>query len=256
MGELAWERVSDANTVVKLGEQVTVKVIKLDWPKHRITLSLRQAGSDPWDGIEAKLMVGMSYKGKVTRLADFGAFVQLEPGLEGLLHISKLAPGRRIGHPREVVDAGQELDVYIEGIDTERRRIALSLEQRRPTAAAAAAGSDPAPPEAAAVGAEVKGTVVEVRPFGVFVKLSERQTGLLHLSEIEAAGGGKSAMMRDFPVGKEVTVLVKAYKEGKVSLALPGAHNEDGDYRQFLSDGQQPPRDLGSLGGLFDQIKL
>ena len=109
MGELAWERVADANTVVKLGDKVTVKVIKLDWPKNRITLSLRQAGSDPWEGIEAKLMVGMSYKGKVTRLADFGAFVQLEPGIEGLLHISKLGAGRRIGHPREVVEAGQEL---------------------------------------------------------------------------------------------------------------------------------------------------
>ncbi|WP_448872288.1 30S ribosomal protein S1 [Desulfobulbus propionicus] len=125
ISELAWGQTDRVEDVLSRGQQVEVVVKRLDWEKDRISLSLRDTLANPWDTAVSRYPVGSVHQGKVSRLADFGAFVTLEPGIDGLLHISKLGTGRRIHHPREVVEAGQDLTVKIESVDASQKRIAL-----------------------------------------------------------------------------------------------------------------------------------
>jgi len=126
ISELAWERTEKTEDVVKEGEEIKVLIREIDWENDRISLSLRQAQADPWLNVTDNYPVGQRLSGTVTKLMPFGAFVQLEPGVEGLLHISKLGQGRHINHPQEVVKEQQEIDVLIEKIDTDERRISLT----------------------------------------------------------------------------------------------------------------------------------
>jgi len=125
ISELAWGQTDRVDDVLSRGQRVEVIVKRLDWDKDRISLSLRETLPNPWDTVVTKFPVGSVHLGTVCRLAAFGAFVTLEPGVDGLLHISKLGAGRRIHHPREVVEVGQEMTVKIESIDTAQKRIAL-----------------------------------------------------------------------------------------------------------------------------------
>lgn len=125
ISELAWGQTDRVEDVLSRGQQVEVIVKRIDWDKDRLSLSLRETLANPWDSVVAKYPVGSVHQGQVCRLTAFGAFVTLEPGVDGLLHISKLGAGRRIHHPREVVETGQEMTVKIESIDTEQKRIAL-----------------------------------------------------------------------------------------------------------------------------------
>jgi small subunit ribosomal protein S1 len=128
ISELAWGQTDRVEDVLSLGQHVQVIIKRLDWEKNRISLSLRETTENPWDQITTKYPVGSVHQGRVSRLAAFGAFVTLEPGIDGLLHISKLGAGRRIHHPREVLEAGQELTIKIESIDTVQKRLALTPE--------------------------------------------------------------------------------------------------------------------------------
>jgi small subunit ribosomal protein S1 len=128
ISELAWGQTDKVEDVLHRGQQVEVIIKRLDWDRDRISLSLRETMANPWDQVLTQYPVGSVHQGMVSRLAAFGAFVTLEPGIDGLLHISKLGAGRRIHHPREVVEAGQELTVKIESIDSAQKRIALTPE--------------------------------------------------------------------------------------------------------------------------------
>ncbi len=128
ISEIAWGRVENINDLLSVGQQVTLAVLKLDWDQDRITLSLRAAQPDPWEQLD--LTKGACLQGSVARLVDFGAFVTLRPGIDGLLHISKLGKGRRLNHPREVLEPGQLVEVCIEEIDCDRKRIALALPEQ------------------------------------------------------------------------------------------------------------------------------
>jgi len=125
ISELAWGQVDRVEDVLSRGQQVEVIVRKLDWDKDRISLSLKETLENPWDKVTDTYAVGSTHTGLVSRLAQFGAFVTLEPGVDGLIHISKLGAGRRINHPREVLEQGQEITVRIDGIDPESKRISL-----------------------------------------------------------------------------------------------------------------------------------
>lgn len=128
LSELAWGQTERVEDILSRGQQVQVVIKRLDWDKDRISLSLRDTTANPWDQVLVKYPVGTVHQGRVSRLADFGAFVTLEPGIDGLLHISKIGAGRRIHHPREVLEAGQELTVKIESVDTVQKRLALTPE--------------------------------------------------------------------------------------------------------------------------------
>ncbi len=126
ISEIGWSRVDNINDYYAVDQKVSVLVKKLDWDADRITLSIKETLADPWDAAAAKLSSGTILTGTVVRLAPFGAFVNLEPGVDGLVHISKLGKGRRIHHPREVLEEGQELEVQVESVDTVDKRISLA----------------------------------------------------------------------------------------------------------------------------------
>jgi len=125
ISEIGWSRIEKVEDYFSVGQKVQVIVKKIDWDKDRISLSYKETLGDPWDEVEQKFAVGTSHQGSVARLAQFGAFITLAPGIDGLIHISKLGKGRRINHPREILETGQNIDVTIEGVDTSERRISL-----------------------------------------------------------------------------------------------------------------------------------
>lgn len=248
IGELSWGRVKQAEDVVAAGDKVSVRVAKIDWDKDRITLSLRLMHEDPWLSVEGKYHPTRRYVGVVAKLMDFGAFVSLEPGIDGLVHISKLGAGKRLAHASEVLEEGQQLEVVVESVDLERKRISLVLENTQIGRTLEVDG------DSVRVGAEVEGTVEDVKEFGVFIRLSPQHTGLLHVSEIDFEGGGnKTKEMRDrFAPGSAVTVRVKGIEGKRVSLELP---LEAGENMQDLLEDDKSG-DLGSISSMFDGLEL
>lgn len=130
ISEIGWGRVEDIREHLAAGQELEVAVIKLDWEKNRITLSLKENLPDPWDQVDMKFLTGSLHTGKVTRLTKFGAFVTLEDGVDGLIHISKLAAGKKLNHPGEVLSQGQNVSVRVERVEREKRRIALALAEQ------------------------------------------------------------------------------------------------------------------------------
>lgn len=290
LSELAWKRGVNPDDIVKQGQEVTVVVREIDWDRKRISLSLKAAGGDPWTSISERLVVGMGIHGVVTQLMPFGAFVELEPGIEGLIPISRLGAGRRIRDAGEVVKIGQEVEVVIESMDLERRRFSLALAARggqagggqadaeqppapaepvraaapAPVSAdgAAAAAAAPAAPTVA-VGLEVKGVVEGIKEFGVFLRLPNGKTGLLHVSEMGMPNTPTRlrTMHNQYAAGKEVAVVVKSMEGDRISLTLPetlakavAEAEATADVRQFANSAPA----LGSLGSMLnlDTLKL
>lgn len=127
VSEISWERVQQLRDHLSVGQELQVSILQLDWDRDRITLSLKQTLPDPWEKVLERYPEGSRHTGKVVRLAAFGAFVSLEPGLDGLVHVSRLGAGKRVNHPREVLSQGQEVAVKVESLDVERKRISLAL---------------------------------------------------------------------------------------------------------------------------------
>lgn len=253
LGELAWKRGVKAEDVVSAGMSVTVMVRDLDWERQRISLSLRSTQGDPWADIEARYVTGVTCSGVVTQLMPFGAFVELEPGIEGLIPISKLGGGRRIMTPGEVVKVGEAVEVTIESIDLERRRLSLTLSGQ----IGKTATGEPARP--AAEGATLTGVVEGVREFGVFIRLPDGKTGLLHVSQMELVDGPNRIRMmtNQYPIGKTVEVIIREVDGERISLTLPSTlqkekDEETADLTQFRNTAPQ----LGTLGGIVDLDKL
>jgi small subunit ribosomal protein S1 len=176
---LSWGWVKNPREVVNLNQEIEVKVLKLDRNKGKISLGLKQTRPDPWSLVKEKYQVGSMVSGKVTHLTNFGAFVEIEEGLEGLIHISDLSWDKRISHPKEVVYVGQTLEVKILDINAREKRMALGLKQIQP---------DPWQKlvEKYKVGDVVSGKVQEITNFGVFVNLAPGIDGLIHVSELDS----------------------------------------------------------------------
>ncbi len=256
MRELSWERDVKAEDIVKPGDTVGVIVQSIDWEKNRISLSLRYASGNPWDNAAARYIVGSRHRVTITRLMAFGAFAELEPGVEGLLHVSKLGGGRRIHHAREVVAEGDQLEVQVESFDADAQRIGLSPVDER-IDRLSEQNSDQLLP-----GTNVTGIVESIREFGVFVKLSAEKTGLLHISEtgVPRVGSPIAQMGKLFSEGSDVSVVVKSVEGDRISLTTVekwGADRSDPEAEAvaYLSK-QKKPQTLGSLGDLFDGLEL
>jgi small subunit ribosomal protein S1 len=243
MSEMAWYRVADSSEVLSQGDRLRVKVIDLDWDRNRFALSRKRTLEDPWSRAGETYFEGKKHKGLVTRLADFGAFVQLEPGVEGLIHISNLGMGRRINHPKEAVGEGEEVEVTVLSVDGEARRIGLALD---------VVATGQAETAELRKGNLVTGTVDSVVDFGVFVSLPGGKTGLLHVSEIEGAGRGD--LRRKFVPGEpvQVEILDTDPAADRISLSTRSlAHRaEDSRFKEFAAS-----RDEGSFGTLGDLLK-
>src|SRR5262249_8026229 len=195
---------------LRLGEAVTVKVLKVDEEKGRISLSLKALDGDPWAAVPGRLRERQVVRGRLVRATEFGIFVELLPGVDGLLHVSEI-PRSRSGALREAAAAGAEVTVMIVSIDGEKRRIALALAPED-----AAAGDEVA--STVAVGALLTGTVERVEPSGVFVRLGPGQTGLVPNAELGTQRG--TDHRKAFPAGSSLKVLVLAVDEGGRRIRL------------------------------------
>src|SRR2546422_526027 len=176
--DMSWGRINHPSEVIRIDEEVEVKVLKVDKEKERISLGLKQKQESPWTNIETKYPVGSRIKGKVVNVLTYGAFVQLEDGVEGLVHISEMSWTKRINHPNQVVSPGDEIEVVVLEIKKEKQEISLGLKQLE---------EDPWTrqiPEKYEVGSVVAGEVTKITNFGVFVKLEDDLEGLLHISEL------------------------------------------------------------------------
>jgi len=232
--------------VLSVGQEVTLKIIGLDWEKNRLTLSLKALKTDPWTGVSERYAVETRVKGVIVRLAPFGAFVNLEPGVDGLIHISNLGAGRHINHPKEVAEVGQWVEPLVLAVDEANKKISLTLEQPK---------EEVALPE---VGDVVEGTVERVMPYGIFLKLESGASGLIPNSEMGTPKGTNHSRM--FPVGTRIQVIVigSDKQSRKVSLSRNAvsekvAQDEFKHYRTQQKGDDQASSALGSFGALLQE---
>lgn len=244
--EISWDRSRRPEDTFSVGQEVTAKIIALDWDANRLTLSMKALEPDPWQGVEQRYLVDAKVNGTIMRLAPFGAFVMLEPGVEGLIHISNLGAGRRINHPKEVVEVGQAVEVYVLAVDPEKRKISLSIEQKMKAE----------PIVLPAVGERVDGTVDKVMPFGIFVKIGSGLSGLVPNSEIGSTGS--KDIKRAFPQGAKVQAIVVEVDQGsgKIRLSRKAVTDNESkeEYTQYVDSAKQA-ESSSSLGSLGDILK-
>ena len=179
VSDISWSRVNKPEDVLSVGQQIQVRILKIDPDTKKISLGLKQLQPEPWEAAQGKYQVGQRITGAVTRLADFGAFVEIEPGVEGLIHISEMSWGKKIHHPGDVLKQGDTVDTVILGIKPEERRISLGLKQTLSDPWADITSKFP-------VGSQVEGPVTKIMAFGAFVQIADGVEGLVHVSEISA----------------------------------------------------------------------
>jgi small subunit ribosomal protein S1 len=212
--DIAWRRVNHPTEVLNIGQTVKVKIIKINHETHRISLGMKQLLADPWEGIEAKYPVGTRFSGRVTNITDYGAFVELEPGIEGLIHVSEMSWTKKNVHPGKIVSSSQEVEVQVLEVDSSKRRISLGLKQtlQNPWEAFA----DKFKP-----GTEVEGEVKNKTEFGLFLGLDGDVDGMVHLSDLDWNRAGEVAI-EDYKKGdmvKAVVLDVDVEKE-RISLGI------------------------------------
>ncbi|MDH4190716.1 MAG: 30S ribosomal protein S1 [Betaproteobacteria bacterium] len=225
--DLAWRRVKHPTEVLAVGDEVTAKVLKFDAEKNRVSLGLKQLGEDPWVGISRRYPQGTRLFGKVTNLTDYGAFVEVESGIEGLVHVSEMDWTNKNVHPSKVVQVGDEVEVMILEVDEDRRRISLGMKQCMPNP------WDDFGREFKK-GDRVKGQIKSITDFGVFVGLSGGIDGLVHLSDLSWSEGGEDSVKR-FKKGDEVEAVVLAIDVERERISL-GVKQLDGDpFTNFIA---------------------
>ena len=198
--DMAWRRVRHPSEVVQVGQELTAKVLKFDAEKSRVSLGLKQLGDDPWHGVSRRYPTGTRLFGKVTNIADYGAFVEIEPGIEGLVHVSEMDWTNKNVAPSKVVSLGDEVEVMVLEIDEDKRRISLGMKQCKANPWEEFAGS-------VKRGDKVKGPVKSITDFGVFVGLAQGIDGLVHLSDLSWNEPGETAV-RNYKKGQEVEAIV------------------------------------------------
>jgi small subunit ribosomal protein S1 len=251
VSEMGWSRVTDISQVVQPGDEITVKVLRVDDDKQKISLGLKQLSADPWLRVPETYEIGQVRTGRVTRLAEFGAFVELEPGIEGLAHASTFAPTGRSQGWSTLVAAGMTGAFEILSIDLEKKRIGVALV---PEGSARAGGTAPAQSEIVP-GARLSGKVERHEKFGVFVFLAPGRTGLIPMGE---TGVAKEAdIARAFPIGADVEVVVlEADPSGRrirLSAKAVVDAQEAADVREYGDRGDGTPAE--GLGSLADQLR-
>ena len=212
--DMAWRRIAHPSEVLNIGETVKVQVIKVNPESQRISLGMKQLESDPWDGVEVKFPVSAKFTGRVTNITDYGAFVELEPGIEGLVHVSEMSWTKKNVHPGKIVSTSQEVEVVILDVDPAKRRISLGLKQTMDNPwEAFAAGNQ--------VDALVEGEIKGITEFGLFVGLEDGVDGLVHLSDITWSGSGEEAAAQ-YQKGQtvKVKVLDVSIEKERISLGI------------------------------------
>ncbi len=210
--DMSWRRVNHPSQVLAVGDTVKVQIVKINAETQRISLGMKQLQSDPWDGVEAKYPVGAKYSGRVTNITDYGAFVELEPGVEGLVHVSEMSWTKKNVDPGKIVSTSQEVEVLVLDVDPEKRRISLGLKQCQANPWEAFAAANPP-------GAKVKGEVRNITEFGLFIGLDAELDGMVHLSDIDWNEAGDQAIQR-YAKGDEVEAKVLDIDVEKERISL------------------------------------
>ncbi|HZX31634.1 MAG TPA: 30S ribosomal protein S1 [Rhodocyclaceae bacterium] len=225
--DLAWRRVRHPSEVLAVGDEVTAKILKFDAEKNRVSLGLKQLGEDPWVGIARRYPSGTRLFGKVTNLTDYGSFVEIEQGIEGLVHVSEMDWTNKNVHPSKVVQLGDEVEVMILEIDEDRRRISLGMKQCLPN-----------PWDDFAMnhkkGDKVRGAIKSITDFGIFIGLPGGIDGLVHLSDLSWSQSGEEAI-RNFKKGDEVEAVVLGIDVEKERISLGIKQMEGDPYTNFIA---------------------
>ncbi|MBF0177176.1 MAG: 30S ribosomal protein S1 [Magnetococcales bacterium] len=220
--DMSWKRVKHPSSVVNVGDTVSVQVIKFNSETQRISLGMKQLLTDPWEGIGAKYPPSARFRGVVTNITDYGAFVELEPGVEGLAHVSELAWTKKNIHPSKILEVGKEVEVMVLDVDAERRRISLGLKQCQENPWEAFAQTHP-------VGTTVTGEIKNITEFGLFVGLEGDIDGLVHLSDVTWDPAVGEDALKQFQKGQQVEAVVLSLdpEKERISLGLKQAHPDD-----------------------------
>jgi small subunit ribosomal protein S1 len=212
--DIAWRRVSHPTEVLNVGQTVTVQIIKINHDTQRISLGMKQLQTDPWEGVAAKYPVGVQFSGKVTNVTDYGAFVELEPGVEGLVHVSEMSWVKKNLAPSKIVTPGAEVEVQVLEVDSNKRRISLGLKQTQENPWNSFTANHPA-------GAAIEGEIKSITEFGLFVGLDNDIDGMVHLSDLSWSKPGEEAI-KDYTKGQTVRakVLDIDVEKERVSLGI------------------------------------
>nr|HET7860270.1 30S ribosomal protein S1 [Caldimonas sp.] len=225
--DMAWRRVRHPSEVVQVGQELDAKVLKFDAEKNRVSLGIKQLGDDPWLGVSRRYPQGTRLFGKVTNIADYGAFVEIEPGIEGLVHVSEMDWTNKNVAPSKMVSLGEEVEVMVLEIDEEKRRISLGMKQCKP---------NPWEEFSSTVqrGDRVKGPVKSITDFGVFVGLAAGIDGLVHLSDLSWNEPGEQAV-RNYKKGQEVEAVVLAVDVDRERISLGIKQLDSDPFTSFVA---------------------
>ncbi len=231
--DISWRRINHPAEVLSVGQTIKVQVIKFNEDTQRISLGMKQLESDPWAKVDGKYNVGEIYTGKVTNITDYGAFVELEDGIEGLVHVSEMSWTRKNVHPGKIVSTSQEVEVKVLEVDVEKRRISLGIKQCTPNPWAAYIEEHP-------LGSIIEGKIKNITEFGLFIGLSDEIDGMIHLSDISWEKSGEDAVKEyskgqdieakiiDVDVEKErISLGIKQLTENTVAVALENIKKGD-----------------------------
>jgi len=210
--DMAWKRVNHPTEILNVGDTVKVQIVRINPETQRISLGMKQLGADPWAGIEAKYPIGGKFKGTVTNIADYGAFVELEPGVEGLIHVSEMSWVKKNVHPGKIVSTSQEVEVQVLEVDSSKRRISLGLKQTQENPWNVFADTHPK-------GTVVEGQVRNITEFGLFVGLEGGIDGMVHLSDLDWQRSGEDAI-KDYNKGDTVRAVVLETDAEKERISL------------------------------------
>jgi len=224
---MAWKRVKHPSEIVNVGDEIQVKVLKFDRERTRVSLGMKQLGEDPWVAIAKRYPEGAKLTGRVTNLTDYGCFVEIQEGVEGLVHVSEMDWTNKNIHPSKVVNLGDTVEVMVLEIDEERRRISLGLKQciANPWEEFAKNFNK---------GDKVSGKIKSITDFGIFIGLDGGIDGLVHLSDISWAGGEEA--VREYKKGDEISAVVLQVDPERERISLGVKQTEDDPFNQYLAD--------------------
>ena len=226
--DMAWKRVKHPSEVVNVGDEINVKILRFDREKNRVSLGVKQLGSDPWEAISRRYPPNTRLFGKVTNIADYGCFVEIEEGVEGLVHVSEMDWTNKNVNPSKVVQIGDEVEVMVLDIDEERRRISLGIKQCKPNPWAEFASSFNK-------GDRVSGKIKSITDFGIFIGLPGGIDGLVHLSDISWDAPGEEAV-RKYKKGEDVEAVVLSIDPERERISLGVKQLDNDPLSTFMAD--------------------
>lgn len=230
--DMSWKRIKHPSEILNIGDEIKVKVLKIDRDNVRVSLGLKQLGGDPWHDISQRYPVGSKISGRVTNITDYGCFVEIEEGIEGLVHVSEMDWTNKNVNPNKVIHLGQEVDVMVLDVDADRRRISLGLKQCTPNPWAAFA-------ENHEKGEHVKGKIKSITDFGIFLELDGGIDGLIYLSDIAWSETEAQDTLRKYQKGDELEAIILAIDVERERIALGLKQLAEDPLASFLEENEK-----------------